>query len=61
MDPTAEATPEEAIPVLLRRTGCGVYALGLRLCGDPDGARDLVQETSAPDLGASVGWYVPLH
>ncbi len=45
MDPSPDATAREAIPTLLETYGDRVYALGLRLCGDPDRAEDLVQET----------------
>ena len=41
----ARASAYEAIPVLLDRHGDRIYGLGLRLCGGPDDAEDLVQET----------------
>jgi RNA polymerase sigma-70 factor (ECF subfamily) len=41
----AETPAAEAIPLLLERHGGRIYALGLRMCGDPADAQDLVQET----------------
>lgn len=35
----------EAIPKLLEQHGGQIYALGLRLCGGPEAAEDLVQQT----------------
>ncbi|MEM8960149.1 MAG: RNA polymerase sigma factor [Acidobacteriota bacterium] len=43
---TPESLPaEEAIPNLLDEHGGRIYHLGLRICGGPDLAEDLVQET----------------
>lgn len=36
---------EKAIPILLAEHGDMIYAMGLQLCGDPQAAEDLVQET----------------
>lgn len=36
---------EEALPLLVESMGGRLYSLGLRFCGDPDEAEDLVQET----------------
>jgi RNA polymerase sigma-70 factor (ECF subfamily) len=38
-------TADEAIPLLLHRYGAKLYRLGLRVCGNPDDAHDLLQET----------------
>ena len=35
---------EEAIPVLVEALGGRLHALGLRFCGNPEDAQDLVQE-----------------
>jgi RNA polymerase sigma-70 factor (ECF subfamily) len=44
--PVAAGDPrDEAIPRLLSEHGDRLYALGLRFCGDPEGAQDLLQET----------------
>jgi RNA polymerase sigma-70 factor, ECF subfamily len=49
MPPPAELTGAEprdvAIPRLVDAEAGRLYALGLRFCGDPDEARDLMQET----------------
>ncbi len=37
--------PQVAIPLLLREHGGRIYTIGLRLCGNPQTAEDLVQET----------------
>lgn len=45
-EPLTSAVPAaEAIPRLLEEHGGKIYGLGLRLCGSPDEAEDLVQET----------------
>lgn len=44
---------DRAIPVLLESHGGRIYGLGLRLCGNPQDAEDLVQETF---LRAFRGW-----
>lgn len=47
-EPAADlaGTPaDQAIPRLLEAHGDQIYGLGLRLCDDPEKARDLVQET----------------
>jgi RNA polymerase sigma-70 factor (ECF subfamily) len=41
----ALASAETAIPLLLREKGSHVYRMGLSLCGSPQAAEDLVQET----------------
>lgn len=41
----SDASASEAIPRLLDEHGGKIHALGLRLCGNPDDAQDLVQET----------------
>ena len=41
----AAAPAETAIPALLRQRGSHVYRMGLSLCGSPQDAEDLVQET----------------
>ncbi len=41
----ARAPAETAIPQLLREQGSNVYRMGLSLCGSPQDAEDLVQET----------------
>ena len=41
----AQASAETAIPQLLREKGSHVYRMGLSLCGSPQDAEDLVQET----------------
>lgn len=44
-DPRLEGlSADEAIPRLLERHGAKLYRLGLRVCGDEDEARDLLQE-----------------
>lgn len=40
-----ELTADQAIPLLLDRYGAKLYRLGLRVCGNPDEAHDLLQET----------------
>lgn len=40
-----EKPAETAIPLLLEAHGGRIYGLGLRLCGNPQDAEDLVQET----------------
>jgi RNA polymerase sigma-70 factor (ECF subfamily) len=40
----AETPREEAIPALVEDYGDGLYNIGLRFCGDPHDAEDLVQE-----------------
>ena len=42
---TGSAAAETAIPQLLREKGSHVYRMGLSLCGSPQAAEDLVQET----------------
>ncbi|UCG76951.1 MAG: RNA polymerase sigma factor [Gemmatimonadota bacterium] len=49
-DPASAAV---AIPRLLDEHGDDIYRLGLQVCGDPQGAEDLVQETF---LKAYRGW-----
>ena len=44
-EPAAGEARESAIPRLVELHGDQLYALGLRFCGDPEKARDLVQET----------------
>jgi len=39
------ANPEDAIPVLVERHGGQLYGIARKLCGNPDDADDLVQET----------------
>lgn len=46
-------SPEAAVTSLLESHGGRIYGLGLRLCGDAEDARDLVQETF---LLAYRGW-----
>ncbi|MDH3254307.1 MAG: RNA polymerase sigma factor [Acidobacteriota bacterium] len=43
--PTASEPAAEAIPKLLELYGDKIHALGLRLCGGPEEAEDIVQET----------------
>ncbi len=43
--PLASEPADSAIPRLLDRHGGQIYGLGLRLCGSPEAAQDLVQET----------------
>ena len=43
--PTPDEPASEAIPKLLELYGDKIHALGLRLCGGPDKAEDIVQET----------------
>ena len=38
-------TAETAIPRLLDEHGDQIYRLGIQVCGDPESAEDLVQET----------------
>ena len=38
-------SPEHAVTVLMDRHGDDIYGLGLRLCGTPEDAQDLTQET----------------
>ncbi len=46
MDATDRRQPREiAIPALVERHGGKLYGLGMRLCGGPQDAEDLVQET----------------
>jgi RNA polymerase sigma-70 factor (ECF subfamily) len=42
---SAREPAEAAIPRLLEEHGGKIYGLGLRMCDDPQGAEDLVQET----------------
>lgn len=44
-EPQPSEPAERAIPRLVELHGDQLYALGLRFCGDPEKARDLVQET----------------
>lgn len=44
---------QTAIPRLFEAHGGRIYTLGLRMCGDPDRAEDLVQETFLKAFG---GW-----
>ena len=37
--------PEEALPVLIEAQSGRLYSLGLRFCGNPEEAEDMVQET----------------
>lgn len=41
----ADKSPATAIPELLERHGNQIYGLGLKMCGSPQDAEDLVQET----------------
>jgi RNA polymerase sigma-70 factor (ECF subfamily) len=43
--PLASEPADTAIPRLLDEHGGQIYGLGLRLCGSPEAAQDLVQET----------------
>jgi RNA polymerase sigma-70 factor (ECF subfamily) len=52
-DELAAAPAEAAIPRLMDDYAELVYRLGLRMCGDPDKAQDLVQETF---IRALEGW-----
>ncbi len=42
---TGREPREVALPRLVEQHGDRLYSLGLRFCGDPEAARDLVQET----------------
>jgi RNA polymerase sigma-70 factor, ECF subfamily len=44
-DSWTSRAPAEAIEELVRRHGARIYRLGLRTCGNPDDAEELVQET----------------
>jgi RNA polymerase sigma-70 factor (ECF subfamily) len=52
-DPMTTETAEVAVPRLLDEHGDQIYRLGLQICGDPQGAEDLVQETF---IRAYKGW-----
>lgn len=45
VSPRPHTPAHAAIPQLLEEYGARIYALGLRLCGKPQDAEDLVQET----------------
>ena len=44
-EPFESLPADEAIPILLADHGDMIYNMGLQLCGSPQGAEDLVQET----------------